>query len=299
MHLNSLGPRASHMINQGLVSLNLEFLTDIDYVSGGTILKRKKEISQYMIEEADVIFAGDDVDNYVIKKYDLPMRKVIWYDFRDQTDIRQINPALYFKRSVYSSNIKLSDNRVHHLDFCCLDEYFSNDTVRDISIGCYFNKETASSKRLLLIKALERHNIEGAKIGFTTTTSGKTGRASIRDNNSPFHEYIQLLHRTKIIFTTDNEAYRGDNRVWEAFASGALVFCDLAKINNNLPIENLHFYHFDSTDKNDVERAIEKAKELLKNNMYANDCVSFVKQNHMSKNRVEYMLKLWKLQNIL
>ncbi len=291
------------MITQGLLALpEIDVLIDKDYISFGRTILRATDVEKHF-NDADFIFAADDNDLAVSKKYDLNglKSKLIWYDFKDSQSIDHAmldKCLIYFKRSVVTANRSLIlHNRIHPIDYGAMNEYYLEETERSVSIGCFFN-DPNQHRRQQVTSELKKANIPNSFIGNTCST-GKIARRAIEhplDGNC-FYEYLQMLHRTKIIFTAFPQNPDGDSRTWEAFASGALVFRDRTFIPHSHPLINKeHFFEYDANDIKSIQEAIKTAKDLLKDDdartRIARNGSEFVKTHHRSVNRVKGMLYL-------
>jgi hypothetical protein len=109
VHLMNSGPRSPTIINQGLIELGVNLHTDNNYISLGKIIHTAEDNIILHLHKANYIFASDDDNLIVSKKYDKILsdnnwwKKTIWYDFRDSCEINFniLQKALiYFKRSI-------------------------------------------------------------------------------------------------------------------------------------------------------------------------------------------------------
>lgn len=307
VHLADNAPRSSFIINQGLSQLNYDYKTNKDYISLGKVLKEKSINLDKELIDCDLIFAGDDSHDTIIKLYYNLLtekklwNKVIWYDFRDKQDIRTDivdKIKIYFKRSIsYKDRNKIELSfKIFPIDYCILDEFIIPNTKRDINVSYLFS-ENCDNRRKKVLNKLKKYNFENSLIGYITGDKTKA-RKAISDpiENNCFIDYLNLLSRSKIVFTTYPCNHDGDSRTWEAFASGALVFKDISNINipNNF-IKDLHYFEFNALEDNSIDLACNKAMELLKQediiNSISKKSLEYAIKFHKASNRVNYMIE--------
>src|SRR5690606_5405636 len=127
---------------------------------------------------------------------------------------------------------------IEYICHCALDEYYLKATEKKYDIGCFFDlndPEHLGVRRHNLVKTLDSLNIENSLIGVSTGKK-QAARMMVVDSrkNNPFYDFLKLQSQCKIIFTAQPSHCEGDNRTWEALASGGLVFLD----NTFAPLEN-------------------------------------------------------------
>ena len=108
--------------------------------------------------------------------------------------------------------------------------------------------------------------------------------------------YLRHLRDTKIVVTGNPSRWEGDFRLYEAFLSGALVFVDKMFILDfmpNPPVHGKHWVQYDPGNKTDFMTKlayyadpanVEEAEAI------AHAGYEFVLKNHMTVNRVDYIL---------
>lgn len=298
LHLENGGPRSAPIFNQALLG-RYEFEASRDYFQLGVLKKRKCGDIKTAIRNCDLILNGcpDYVD-----MLDGHWRKVIHYDFSDspiltdfQTEIRS-KAAKYFKRSRFDTD-RVQRNDCYPLDYCALDEYYSEPVERDLDVGCFFSygNPFLGQRRRNLLDCLRDWSPANSVIG--SEDHGREARNAVaaKSEANPFIRYRDMLKRCKIVFTAYPEHWEGDSRTWEAFASGALVFKDEAWSKlPHYPIAGKHCEVFDAKCKDSIGLAVDKAVWYLRNEDIRRKVAAagfdLVRRYHRPVNRLAYVL---------
>jgi hypothetical protein len=169
---------------------------------------------------------------------------------------------LYFKRScVDRENGRVMTTRglaVRPTAYCVVNDMCEppaghhGDGTRGLDVSCLFDDSVIETPhfrlaRGRLLKFAKRlaatHRRLSMQIG-TVSECGPVGRSGIDPR------YKQCLYDSKIILHANPDPWEGDSRLWEALASGALVFVDRlhAPIKNPL-IDGEHLIFYDLTDE--------------------------------------------------
>ena len=133
-------------------------------------------------------------------------------------------------------------------------------------------------------EAVKKFDIKDAKIG--------AFNAGISDGKGQMDAYFKVISRAKIHVTANPLEYEGDHRLWEALASGALVFVDIMRTPLPRPLQNeRHLIYYSMQDK---------AAFLQKINHYVNHPVEAAQiaqrgylealRYHQAANRVDHMI---------
>ena len=234
--------------------------------------------------------------------------------------------SVYFKKSWPTDKERILrekkdepwPEKVHYLGWPVLDLYAAipHDLYhnRDIDIGCYFGyqKENRLTSR--------RRNLLGAVVTFDwghdscielTNTCGGQYQGHNLYHKEPmvggkfnwWHVYMQLLRRTKIIFTSPGYPgfFGADRRTAEAVSSGALVFTDEPNIQMPYPFEHgKHLFFFDAHSDKALNDAMELAKQYLlperkeERETLARACVEHALEHHRTDNYVAYAMDIIK-----
>ena len=165
---------------------------------------------------------------------DLPPEKTVVIDYHDRSHFRcPVECFAYFKRSwvdrVESPDGRYATKKVishpphyHPLTMAIMDEFIIREDVeRDVTLSCTLRRKGRHFNRIRVLELLEGMNIRG------NTQIGELSKGHMRRWNEPdMREYFKLLKRSRIVVTCNPTKWEGDNRTWEAFANGALVFID-------------------------------------------------------------------------
>ncbi len=319
VHLFDLGSRQHQLFNQGLMATpNILLKTNKPYIQFGAVLNPPSKTIFEDLLNCDLIFRCGDL-HFTIKSFDSFMdendlwEKTIYYDFKDSPNIephRLLYCKSYCKRSVLIGEERLPIPKtkipILPIDYAALVEYYlPQPDNRTIDLAYLYTPKPFEKRRALVYQLLKGANIPNSIIGNVTKGDGHGRKAifSPRENNS-FIKYLQTINQSKIVFTVFPDNHDGDSRIWEAFASGALVFMNISFIPSAFPlIDKKHCIQFDATNAESVRMAISLAKYYLKNEneekrkKIANEGYHFVKQHHQAKNRIEQIFKWLASQN--
>lgn len=311
------GSRYHMMMNQGLIQEpRVERLTTLQSAIslGQTVhIAHDRETVMDRLKGADLIFMPskskfhDPQVNGILEAGRL-WKRVVMYDFDDwpmvdAPDVRQV--LLYVKRTPGTHG--LTPEGTLQLSYAMLDEYTLADASqeRDIDVLCLFhtdllkgNNPNEDSRRNMLRQILAWHESGGddlnIQVGMQTT---RAGRRVIFDppEDNPFLEYLNLLARSKIVVTPVPDHGGGDNRLWEAFGSGALVMSNLVKRESHLGFKpGQHYFDIDPLNPHELKRVPEIIKHLLITEEDWAAVVSagqqFATINHRAVNRVAKIL---------
>ena len=192
------------------------------------------------------------------------IEKTILLDYGDDPgnviDADDFRWRLYFKRScVDRSNgtvMSYGGRAVQPTAYCAVNDMCTPparaDERRSVDVSCLFDDCVVDVPHYMLgrgrlLKFAKRladaHPHLTMQIG-TVSEPGPVGRSSIDPR------YKQCLYDSKIVLHANPDPWEGDSRLWEALASGALVFVDrmYAPIGNPL-IDGEHLIFYDLTDQ--------------------------------------------------
>ena len=296
---------ALHFTTQSRSSLGI--IQGLDLISN-----QKKNNINYALN-ADVIFVSDIVQSQNINFFNKNKlwRKIIHYDYRDTNFLEYEiieNCLKSFKRSVLQrdSDKVINDfSKIEHISHCALNEYYLySHYEKKYDIGCFFDISDIKHlgiRRFNLIDTLLCCKIKNSLIG-TSTGKKQKARLAIFSNDffNEFYTFLKLQSACKIIFTAQPSHCEGDNRTWEAMASGGLVFMDKMFPHYKYPlIDEKHCIFYDALNRNSILEAYDKAKYYLKNNekriKIAKEGFEYVKKYHRPINRVKQMIRCFKL----
>jgi hypothetical protein len=307
-HLSN-NSRASIGITQGLMLVTDNLCLSTDYISIGKTLKTKSTNLPIDLIDSDLIFITDlECQQYLdlIDKFDL-WRRVIVCDYIDSVRLASYSSRvrLYFKRSVSHGVTRVpveKTNKVIPIHHCALNEYYQiKSTVPcRYDVGCFFstkNIDRQGERRNNLLNVIKTHSFPNSLID-VSTGCGQPARLalSLPLKNNCFYDFMGLQQSCKIVFTAQPSHCEGDNRTWEAMASGALVFMDRSFSVPPMPLKDgEHCFIFDATNLETIHDAAEKAKWYLKHEKERREIAArgyyFVKRFHRPINRIQYVMK--------
>lgn len=234
--------------------------------------------------------------------------KTILLDYDDNPDMiydaGDFRWRLYFKRScVNRENGRIMDYAslpVLPTAYCVVNDMceppIDYNNSKNIDISCLFDDDVIDSpwfklargRLLKFAKRLADNHRLSMQIG-TVSECGSVGRSGINSR------YKQCLYDSKIILHANPDPWEGDARLWEALASGALVFVDrmYAPIKNPL-IDGQHLIFYDLTDEGmsilerKIIRFLTDDKERQKIGMQGRE---FVMNHHRSIHRVSEIIR--------
>lgn len=250
------------MINHGLlahpeIGAN-NLTTNADVISLGTthhagVLDRR--MLRAALESADLIFrpasehSSPEIETWFQGNYADNWGKTIYYDFSDHRGVDRTERnkcRLYLKRTWPNSGLS---NKVVPVPLCALPEY--------LIAGPKTYQETPEYEALYLfhvdILKGRNPNEEARRVMFRAlrgcpyVTTGQTTRTGRRDifldsQDNPFVEYLHMLQKAKVVVTALPEHGGGDHRIWEALASGTMVFCEKAVSSwDDGLVEDVHY----------------------------------------------------------
>lgn len=229
--------------------------------------------------------------------------KTILLDYDDNPDMiydaGDFRWRLYFKRSCVDREngriMNYAGLSVLPTAYCVVNDMCEPpvryDNRKNIDVSCLFDDDVIDSpwfklargRLLKFAKRLAADHRLSMQIG-TVSECGPVGRSGIDPR------YKQCLYDSKIILHANPDPWEGDARLWEALASGALVFVDrmYAPIKNPL-IDEQHLIFYDLTDEG-MEILERKIMDYLDDNTERERIGmqgrAFVMSHHRSTNRV-------------
>jgi len=241
--------------------------------------------------------------------------KVVYFDFKDSPEVDEEllgTCRAYFKRSmsrgVDREPLATGPRPLYPLDFGLLGAYLEalgpDRDGRSVDVGFYFDPAAVagSTRRGNVHACLLEEDWGGAttRIG-CFTADGALGRRSVHDGveNNPWVGYMRLLGQTRIVFSAAPDGWDGDNRTWEALASGALCCLDVSSIAMPDPLEHgRHCLRYDARSRDSIREVVARAKELLRpefseeRRAMAARGRDLAVRRHDSRARVAYMLDI-------
>lgn len=259
--------RSLLQVAQGLLKQpDVEVSFSHNVPSLGEYLAHKSPFLEQDIRQADYIFRPND-SHFNLPEIDRMIpdwSRVIIYDIHDdaQFDYRE-GCAKYLKRNP-------DGDKFDTFPYAVLDEYCIMPEVnRDIDLVFLFNEPSDTHNehnRYLVYQELLKMNLpDNCIIGTTTYPDAPrtNGRRLIFEpkGGNRFVQYLGILKRAKIVATCSPDHNGGDSRLWEAFASGALVVTDRQR-NLDIHPGNEHCILFNPPNLSSINDAIKMALNM-------------------------------------
>jgi hypothetical protein len=166
--------------------------------------------------------------------------------------------ALYFKRScvdrLTNRSLDYADLPVLPTAYCVPDEMIDAPegygSARHIAVSCLFEDAVIDSpvfsrargRLLTFAKQLARDHAFPMQVGLVSEC-GPVGRSAVDPR------YKECLFDSKIVLHANPDWWEGDSRLWEAVASGALVFVDrMCQPITHPLLDGVHVVFYDLTD---------------------------------------------------
>ncbi len=166
--------------------------------------------------------------------------------------------ALYFKRScvdrLTNRSVDYGDLPVLPTAYCVPDEMVDAPdgygSARHIAVSCLFEDAVIDSpvfsrargRLLTFAKQLARDRAFPMQVGLVSEC-GPVGRSALDSR------YKQCLFDSNIVLHANPDGWEGDSRLWEAVASGALVFVDrMCQPITHPLLDGVHVVFYDLTD---------------------------------------------------
>ena len=131
-----------------------------------------------------------------------------------------------------------------------LAEAYTSDTFnfqREIEILCTLRGSKQMSTRLRVQEWVAEY---GVVRNVTNMTAKQVNRA---DRTGVSKEYFEQMYNSQIIVTVNPAHWEGDFRLWESFATGALVMVDPLFVPHSHPlIDGVHVVYFSNHNKTDL-----------------------------------------------
>ena len=268
----------------------------------------RPEAADYIIFCQNHFIAPNPFHRSFLQMKDRYREQAIMLDYRDHPrkiiDADDFRWRLYFKRSCVDREngrvMSYGALPVIPTAYCVIDDMCDppahQDATRRLDVSCLFGDKVINSwyfvrARGRLLQFAKRFAAAHRKLSMQigpVSECGSVGRATIDP------KYKRCLYDSKIVLHANPDPWEGDSRLWEALASGALVFVDrlLAPIKNPL-IDGAHLIFYDLTDEG-MEILEQKIVRYLADDgerqRIAMQGREFVMTHHRSINRVSEII---------
>lgn len=217
-------------------------------------------------------------------------REAQWYD-------------MYFKRSfvrrrdgVFVGYPHLTVRDVYPLTYSIAEAYIPHrfNLQRDIDILCTLRGHAGMKTRLRVQEWVAAYGIERniSNVVSKQVTPGERKGISMK--------YFQQMSNAKIIVTVNPSSWEGDFRLWEALASGALIFVDPLFVPHPFPlIHEEHVIYFSNQDQADLVRKLDYYRShpeeaaRIAHNGYAH-----AMKHHRTVSMIDYVLRTAHLKSL-
>lgn len=246
-------------------------------------------------EKADYIFVHwlGNIPN----SYDLS--KVVFFDFNDsQNMVTDKKVRLYLKRSMVSAYENGVRKRITYPNYV---KPFSHASVmkeftqpfnkmfladRDYDVTTTFRSGHSTNELRLKLQEYLKNKFQNSSY---KTHFGAVDDAKSHDYSFKYHK---LMRNSEIVVTMNPMYWEGDNRLYEALASGALVLCD--KLWTDIPDAFINKVHLVYYDVNDFESVFDKIIYYLNNPeervRIAHNGFQYVNRYHTPEHRIQQIL---------
>lgn len=221
----------------------------------------KKLAQDPVISVGDKRPASHADENPTLFRYSLPRNKVLLVDESDWAGRHPhvVPPYLaYFKRSwVEKADSVPTKAAAHHPNFfpmpyALADQYLSSDVSkpRDLDVVCSL-RDTRGGRGRVVRWLKARYKSNPAVIVGEVSGAGRTTIDAA---------YLAAMRRAKIVVTCNPTHWEGDFRLFEAFASAALVLVDTMATPYHHPlVDGVHVVYYDNTNSSDLLSKIDHA----------------------------------------
>lgn len=278
---------------------NGKYLGEKQLIYNGIIKNKKTEIVNKISKCKYIFLDFRDINKLTViflRKHRL-FRKTIIIDFRDNpNEIFNLPVLKYFKRSVVNKN-KLKfvnyNKKIIPISYCVKQEIINSpkfDNIdyenRNIDLSIFFKINNKKENRMNVTKFIKNNFKDLKKHVGVIGENGKVGRNTIQD------KYYDKMLNSKIIVTCNPHNWEGDYRLFEALATGALVFVDkMLTPKKNKFINGEHLIYYDMKNLNELKDKIlyylENETERIRIAKNGNE---FVKKFHKPSDRINEII---------
>jgi len=250
------GVRFWNLIREGLLMHpNVELVDEVDAPAADFVVYLPGSAPWHRTECANVSLAGKMI---VLDEFDFHN---LYYPRPSDEEVIQTYGSLqwyfmYYKRSFVRRkhgrflgypHFKLPD--VYPMTYALAEAYTQHqfNFQREIDILCTLR----GSKQMTTRQRVQEWVAEyGQARNVTNTISKQVNRA---DRTGVSKEYFEQMYNAQIIVTVNPANWEGDFRLWESFATGALVFADPLFVPHPNPlVHGEHVVYFDNDNKTDL-----------------------------------------------
>lgn len=216
-----------------------------------------------------------------------PGKRTVFFDLDDGTSVQNVNADVYLKRNYLGARGSFSPARepnVHPFNFMAMDEYFPDeDRPRTIDVCCTLRGGQGLRNEVLKV-------LRAAFGGRKNVLLNPVSDGGLIGLSRP---YLNAMWRSKIVVTCSPCRWEGDNRTFEALASGAMVIMDRHRIVEPAPRNFKHVIYFDDPESipATVNGYLLHDDERVR---IGTAGMHFTRAYHTGKARIQYVFKLLK-----
>jgi hypothetical protein len=296
-HPANHGVRFYHLIREGLLLhpnvklLSFEDIDDADYVIylPGSSPWHKTECTSSGL--ARKLLVMDEFDGHSL-----------FYPYTSSKEVKEVYGEamvwyfMYFKRSFvirkdgkYLSHPHLEKTDIYPMTYAIGESYarYNFNFIREIEILCTLRGSKKMSTRLRVQRWVNEYvssrNVEKA----ITRQVNKATRTTVNK------AYFQLLYNSQIIITVNPANWEGDFRLWESFASGALVFVDPMFVPHHFPLQHgIHAIFYSNDNQTDLFVKLDYyRKHTFEARKIAINGYLYTMKYHRTVNLIDYVLR--------
>ena len=296
-HPANHGVRFYHLIREGLLLhpnvklLSFKDIDDADYVVylPGSSPWHKTECTSPGL--AKKLLVMDEFDGHSL-----------FYPYTSSQEVKEVYGEnmiwyfMYFKRSFvirkdgkYLSHPHLEKTDIYPMTYAIGESYARYDFnfIREIEILCTLRGSKKMSTRLRVQRWVNEYvslrNVEKA----ITRQVNKATRTTVNQ------AYFQLLYNSQIIITVNPANWEGDFRLWESFASGALVFVDPMFVPHQFPLQHgIHAIFYSNSNQTDLFAKLDYyRKHTFEARKIAINGYLYTMKYHRTINLIDYVLR--------
>ena len=212
--------------------------------------------------------------------------------------------TLYFKRSFVSRSDGVFKNYPHFrvpdvypmtyaLAEAYLQHHFNFD--RDIEVLCTLRGSPQMATRLRVQNWVAEYGITREIKNIVSSQLNKASRTTVNKG------YFNQMYNSSIIVTVNPANWEGDFRLWESFATGALVMVDPLFVPHSYPlIDGVHVVYFSNQNKSDLFSKLDYYRKYPKEaRKIAINGYFHTMKYHRTVNLVDYVLRSAHLQSAI
>ena len=243
--------REGLLLHPNVVLVDEEHVEEADYVFylPGSSPWHRTECTNSSL--ADKLIVMDEFDGHSL-----------FYPFKTKEEVKAVYGEdmvwyfMYFKRSFvarrdgkFMGHPHLNRPDVYPMTYAIAEAYIQAkfNFVREIEVLCTLRGNKRMTTRMRVQQWIADYTKErGLKNAITSQINGAT-RTTVSKS------YFAQMYNAQIIVTVNPANWEGDFRLWESFATGALIFVDPIFVPHGYPLVNgVHAVFYDNNNQTDL-----------------------------------------------